>query len=97
VERKIYMGSVTEQWAFDRFHSAMICGGVEFSGRDYPLDCRNGTAEYVMDGVKITHFQELEPEYDIIEVKLKSDDERALGEVEKRIKALMLSRTDKPQ
>ena len=74
-------------WEIGEFHPAVNgIDGIEYLGRTTPLDYRNGTATYRLRGVEITHFQQMEPEYEIIEVKLKSEDEKNLSVIEKIIK-----------
>lgn len=81
----------TPLWEIGAFHPAVSgIDGIEYLGRNTSLDCRNGTAKYQLKCVEITHFQEIEPEYEIIGVKLKGEDEAILGEVEKIIKVSIL-------
>jgi hypothetical protein len=73
-------------WEIGEFHSAVKSfDGIEYLGRNTPLNYRNGTATYRLRNVDITHFQEIEPKYEIIEVKLNGDDKTDLSVVEKII------------
>ena len=80
----------TEAWSFSNFHqAASTIDGMDFLGRNSPLDFRNGTATYKIKGVKVSHWEEHEPEYSVLEVKLEGN-ESAIGKVEKIINKTIL-------
>ncbi|MBT5021300.1 hypothetical protein HOK51_09200 [Candidatus Woesearchaeota archaeon] len=79
-----------EKWEFYNFHTKVGANkDFIFLGRNSPLDFRNGTANYQYKDAKINHWQEFEPEYSIVEVKVLSEDVTLASEVENLIKRIV--------
>ena len=60
-------------------------GGIEYLGTNTHHYGRNGTTKYKYKDIEITHFQDIDPQYEIIDVTLKGEDERTLSVIERLI------------